>query len=312
MKTTVGVVLLSLLSLLAATSYLQTPPTERAQRKAIPPAGTTLHRDLAYVPMGHPRQKLDLYLPAGKASFHAGWPLIIYIHGGAFMVGDKSTELLPVRLLTKGYALASLNYRLSGDALFPAQIEDCKTAVRWLRAHAREYGLDPTRFVSWGESAGATLAALLGTTGQTTRYDVGENLQHSSAVQAVVDYYGPTDFLQMDAHRLPGGPSHDVPNSPEAKLIGGPIQENREKAQAANPITYLSKQTPPFFIAHGMKDHVVPYNQSKLLVAALQKAGVKATFYPVPNADHVFKGATAEQRQQLRAATEAFLKSILQ
>jgi len=118
------------------------------------PAGVVVHRDLAYVSGGHPRQVLDLYLPPGARPV----PLIVWIHGGAFRMGDKG-DRVPFEMLEQGYAIASLNYRLSQHALFPAQIEDCKAAVRWLRAHADTYGLDPAHCASWGESAGGHLAA---------------------------------------------------------------------------------------------------------------------------------------------------------
>ncbi len=169
------------------------------------PAGVVAHRDLAYVPGGHPRQALDLYLPPGAGPA----PLIVWIHGGAFRMGDKG-DRIPSEMLEQGYAIASLNYRLSQHALFPAQIEDCKAAVRWLRAHADTYALDPSRFASWGESAGGHLAAMLGTAGHERSFEVGEHLEQSSRVQAVLDFFGPTDFLQMDAQRLPEGMIHDT------------------------------------------------------------------------------------------------------
>ena len=159
-------------------------------------------RNLSYVTNGHERQKLDLYLPEHGKDL----PLIIWIHGGAFRLGSKEgsgDDPLPFHYLPQGYGLASINYRLSHHAIFPAQIEDCNAAVRWLRAHAARYRLDPARFAAWGPSAGGHLSAMLGTTGHTTEYAVGEYLDVSSKVQAVVDYFGPTDFLQMDTQRLP-------------------------------------------------------------------------------------------------------------
>lgn len=246
-----------------------------------PPEGTTVYRDLAYVSNGHERQRLDLYLPkAGK-----DLPLIINIHGGAFKMGSKEMGV-PVEYLAKGYALASINYRLSQHAKFPAQIEDCKAAVRWLRAHASEHGLDPNRFAAWGSSAGGYLAAMLGTTGDTKQFDVGSHLDQSSRVQAVVDYFGPTDFLQMDVHRLPNGQLHDPADSPESLLIGGAIQENKEKTERANPITYVTEADPPFLICHGDADPLVPHHQGELLEAALKRADVPVTFYTVRGAGH--------------------------
>jgi len=250
-----------------------------ARRQA--PDGTTVYRDLAYVPGGHERQKLDVYLPKDGTNL----PLLINIHGGAFRAGSKENGV-PLNYLRQGYAVASINYRLSQHAVFPAQIEDCKAAVRWLRAHAREYRLDPSRFAAWGSSAGGHLAAMLGTTSDTKEFDVGANLDQSSRVQAVVDYFGPTDFLQMDAHRLPGGMVHDAANSPESELVGGAIQANKDRAAKANPITYITEADPPFLICHGDADPLVPHHQSELLEAALKQAGVPVTFYTVKGAGH--------------------------
>ena len=245
------------------------------------PAAVTVYRDVAYVPGGHPRQKLDLYLPKEGEDL----PLIINIHGGAFRMGSKE-DGVPVEYLALGYAVASINYRLSGDALWPAQIEDCKAAVRWLRANAAKYGLDPDRFAAWGASAGGHLAAMLGTSAGVKELEVGENLSVSSRVQAVVDYFGPTDFLQMDEHRLPNGQVHNGADSPESQLVGGALQENKDKVARANPITYVTGDAPPFLICHGDSDPLVPHHQSVLLEGALRLAGVPVTFYTVKGAGH--------------------------
>jgi acetyl esterase/lipase len=246
------------------------------------PQPPIVHRDLPYVSHGHDRQKLDLYLPAqGERPL----PLIIWIHGGAFRLGDKGGNV-PLDSLERGVAVASINYRLSQHALYPAQIEDCKAAVRWLRAHAAHYGLDPRRFAAWGPSAGGHLAAMLGTAGHVRAFEVGEHLDQSSRVRAVVDYFGPTDFLQMDAHRVPGGQVHDASDSPESELVGGPIQDHPDRVARANPITYVTPDAPPFLIVHGEVDPLVPHHQSELLVAALQEAGVPVSFYTVRGAGH--------------------------
>ncbi|MBL8205484.1 MAG: alpha/beta hydrolase [Blastocatellia bacterium] len=246
------------------------------------PAGVVTYRNLCYVPSGHERHKLDLYLPPGGAKL----PLIIWISGGAWRTAEKERGV-PFEVLAKSYALASINHRLSQHAKFPAQIEDCKAAVRWLRANAESFGLDPSRFGVWGASSGGHLAALLGVTGGTREFDVGEHLHISSRVQVAVDFYGPTDFLQMDAHRLPESTlMHDSPDSPESELIGGPIQEHIEQTQRANPIHYVTADASPFLIVHGDLDLLVPHHQSELLVAALRQAGVPVSFYTVQHGGH--------------------------
>ncbi len=238
-------------------------------------------RDVPYVADGGPRQCLDLYLPETEGPF----PVLVYIHGGAWLFGSKS-DRVPLDSLRDGYALACLNYRFSSEAVFPAQLEDCKAAVRWLRAHSTEFDLDPKRFAAYGQSAGGHLAALLGTTGQTKAFDVGEHLEYSSEVQVVIDFYGPVDFLQMDAHRFADGMVHNDPSSPESRLIGGLINENLDKVQSANPISYLTHQASPFLIIHGDQDRLVPIHQSELLAGALRASGVTVTFHTVSGGGH--------------------------
>ncbi len=277
------------------------PESREAGRSGSLPQGTTVHRDLAYVTDGHPRQKLDLYLPEASASL----PLVVYVHGGAFRMGDKADDP-PLEYVAEGYALASINYRLSQHALFPAQIEDGKAAVRWLRAHAAEYGVDATRFAAGGVSAGGHLAAMLGVTGDVGDLDVGEHLDVSSRVQAVLDYFGPTDFLQMDAHRLPHGMVHDAPDSPESQLVGGPIQEHPDRVARANPVAYVTADDPPFLIVHGDQDPLVPHHQSVLLAEALKRASVPVTFYTVEGGGH---GGFDDPR--VEELTRAFLRQHL-
>lgn len=246
------------------------------------PRGVKAHRDLAYVGDGHERQTLDLFLPE-KAD--GPLPLIIWIHGGGWQTGSKE-GCPPLRngYTERGYAVASINYRLSGHAVFPAQIEDCKAAIRWLRAHAEEYSLDSQRFGVWGSSAGGHLAALVGTSGDVTAFDVGANQDQSSHVQAVCDYFGPTDFMVFVT--TPGYESHATVNSPEAKLIGGAVKENKDKAASANPITYVSHDDPAFLIVHGDKDRTVPINQSQLLYDGLKRVGVSVHFHTIKAAGH--------------------------
>jgi acetyl esterase/lipase len=253
--------------------------------KARMPDITRILRDLEYVPGGHERQKLDLYLPPqGEGS--APLPLIVWVHGGAWLEGNKNS-CPAAQLLKDGFAAASINYRLSQHAIFPAQIEDCKAAIRFLRANAGQYNIDPNRIGVWGASAGGHLVALLGTTGDVNDFDKGPNLQVSSKVQAVCDFFGPTDFTKMSAFE--SSMDHDAPDAPEAKLVGGAVQENKEACKRADPITYISKDDPPFLICHGDKDNLVPHNQSVLLDEALKKAGVEVTFHTVEGGRHGFR-----------------------
>ncbi len=276
-------------------------PASAAERAPEASSLGPVFRDLAYVQDGHERQELDLYLPASPTEKPA--PVIIWVHGGAWRAGSK--DRCPAkRFVRLGYAVASINYRLSQHAIFPAQIQDCKAAVRWLRAHAKQYNLDPKRFGVWGASAGGHLVAMLGTAGDVKEFDVGAHLDRSSRVQAVCDYFGPTDFTKMND--FPGRMDHDAADSPESKLIGGPIQENAEKVERANPITYVTKDDPPFLIVHGDKDPLVPHNQSELLLAALKKANVKAKLHTVKDGGH-----GGFKRQEVEPLVTAFFAKHL-
>jgi acetyl esterase/lipase len=206
--------------------------------------------------------------------------------------------------------VACINYRLSQHAIFPAQIEDCKAAIRWLRANAKMYNLNPDRIGVWGASAGGHLVALLGTAGGAPEYDGnGGNPNQSSRVQAVVDFFGPTDFLQMDAHAARGSRmQHDPPSSPESKLIGGAIQENSEKVGRANPVNYVTSDAPPFLIVHGEEDPLVPCHQSELLYEALKRARRDVTFYKIAGAGH---GSAEFNTEMMRAAVKAFFDKHL-
>ena len=286
------------LALVTLAVNVEAQPKGKAAPVAKVPEGVKVLRDLAYVANGHERQKLDLFVPE-KAK--AALPLIIWVHGGGWQSGSKD-QCLPLRqgFTGRGYAIASIGYRLSGDAIFPAQIEDCKAAIRWLRVHAKEYNLDSEHFGVWGSSAGGHLVALLGTSGGVKEFEVGANLEISSRVQAVCDFYGPTDLLQFVA--TPHYQGHGKPDSPESKLLGGTVAEVPDKAARANPITYVSKETPPFLIVHGSQDPTVPPQQSELLLAALQKAGVASQHHVIPGAKHGGPEFSAPEIQTMVAA----------
>ena len=264
-------------------------------------------RDLAYATQD-PAQRLDLFLPDGAGPF----PVVVWIHGGGWAGGDKR-PCEAEREAARGYAVASINYRLSRTARFPAQIYDVKAAIRWLRAHATEYRLDPAHVGAWGSSAGGHLAALAGTSGKVAALEdlaLG-NSASSSDLQAVVDFYGPTDFLQMDANVPASCPKplvHNSANSPESLLIGCQIQTCSEAVERANPISYVSKSNPPFFVAHGTADCTVPPQQSEILRHALERAGVPVTLRLISGATH---GDAAFDAAENSTLVDAFLDTYL-
>jgi acetyl esterase/lipase len=209
----------------------------------------------------------------------------------------------------RGFAVVDVEYRLSGEAIFPAQIQDCKAAIRWIRANSEKYNLDPDHIGAWGSSAGGHLVAMLGTTGEVKDFDTQDHAEYSSKIQAVCNWFGPTDFLRMND--FPGRIDHDAAGSPESKVIGAPIQENKDLVAKANPITYVSENVPPFLIMHGENDQAVPYNQSELLYDALLRVGAEATLYKVKNGDHGFRGATDDTAEERFEMAAAFLEKHL-
>lgn len=269
---------------------------DRNQKPSKLPEGVKLQRDVVYATVGDRKLVLDLYLPEKVSK---PLPMVVWIHGGGWRNGSKdnaASRLNPV--LTRGYAAASVGYRLSGEAIFPAAIADCKAAIRYLRANAQKLGVDPNRIGVWGSSAGGHLVALLGTSGDERKWDQHrEHANVSARVQAVCNWFGPTDFLRMND--FPSRIDHDAARSPESLFIGGPIQERKAKVAEANPITYVTADDPPFLHMHGDKDQLVAYNQSELLHAALEKAGAPSELYRVKNGDHGFRGATEDTQQQL-------------
>lgn len=282
-----------------------------AQQPRVPvpaPPGVKVERDLVYARAGDKDLLLDLYRPEGEAR---NLPVVVWVYGGAFRAGSKDDRQTAgaTWLAQHGYAVAAFNYRLSQVAKFPAQTHDTKAAIRWLRANAAKYGLDAGHIAAWGASAGGHLSAMLGTSGGVAELEGDSEVQKdSSRVQAVVDFFGPTDFLQMDAKALPGGQKHDAADSPESQLIGGPIQENKEKASLANPVRYVTPDDPPFLILHGERDPLVPVNQSELLYEALKKAGVDVTFHKIVGAGH---GGPQFSTPVVRAMVLAFLDQHL-
>jgi len=233
---------------------------------------TPTYSDVDYVGNGNSKQMLDLYIPAGVTT---PTPLIIHIHGGAFMMGSKGVAEQPsfVTFYNNGYICADLNYRLSGDTLWPAQIHDCKAAVRFLKVHAAEYHIDTCRIGVIGESAGGNLVSMLGTTGGVAELEglhLG-SIHATSRVQAVVDLFGPINFLTMDAEALALGfvINTNSATSPESKLMGAPVQTIPELVTKANPTTYISADDAAFFISAGDIDQNIPYTQGQNLCTAM-------------------------------------------
>jgi acetyl esterase/lipase len=302
-----AILLLGTAASFAWPAVAQEPKARAKAQQHTLPEGVKIQRDLAYGPHKE-RNTLDLYLPAeGKPPR----PLVIWIHGGAWRSGSKDGGPRPaLQLLERGYAVASINYRLSRHAPFPAQIEDCKAAVRFLRANASEYGLDPDHFGVWGGSAGGHLVALLGTSGDVKDLEQnGSSSGTSSRVQAVCDFFGPANLLTIAEQSGPDSTvQHDAPNSPESLLLGGPILERKDAARRASPVTYISRDDPPFLIVHGDKDNTVPVGQSKELHEALKKAGVDSTLIIIPGAGH---GAGVLTPETYRAVAAFFDKHLM-
>lgn len=283
---------------------------EFAKKKAALQAldGVKIERDVTYATVGkdHDRAlKLDLYLPEKAAAGNR--PLVVWIHGGGWRKGSKAGTQA-ARLATFGYVVASIEYRLTDEAIFPAQIEDCKAAIRWLRANAEKYHIDPQRVGVWGSSAGGHLVALLGTAGDESKWDVGAHTDQSSRVQAVCDYFGPADLADMPAAQAARA------DGPVALLLGGPVAEKTDAAKAASPVTYISKDDPPFLICHGTEDALVPISQSENFLTALKAAGIDATLLKVKGAGHGFSGEAPdppirEIQDRVRAFFDAKLKN---
>ncbi len=239
----------------------------------------TVERDITYGTADGVPLKMDIYYP----EFATGAvPAVLYVHGGAWVQGDKSEGVgikeIP-ELRSRGYLVAAVNYRLAPDYKFPAQIEDVKCAVRFLRANAAIYGIDPARIGAWGGSAGGHLVALLGTTDVSAGFEGdGGYTEESSRVEAVVDMFGPTDLKALSL----GGDLRFM------LLLFGTINRNASIVKRANPINWISSDDPPFLILHGENDELVPVSQSEIFYNGLVTGGVPATLVIVENAGHGF------------------------
>jgi acetyl esterase/lipase len=258
--------------------------------------------------------RMDIYLPNEVKEMY---PAVILIYGSAFFGNDMkhiAFETLGEQLLEGGFAVVAINHRSSREAIFPAQIHDVKAAIRFIRANAFEYQIDTSFIGITGYSSGGHLSAFIGTSGKVGEFTIGKEQvdlegtigiypHFSSSVDAVVNWFGPTDFLIMDS--CGSSMSHNAPDSPESVFVGGPIQENQVKVTLANPITYVDSYDPPFLIFHGDKDPLVPHCQSELLFQELQEKGVSSQLVIIPEAGH---GPGVFEEQYFRMMVDFFLE----
>jgi acetyl esterase/lipase len=264
----------------------------------------TIIRDLPYATQSD-AQKLDIYMLSKRGK---PYPVIMWMHPGGFHEGDKDgSAIAPLAIvnmiklvqsmLERGYAVVSINYRLSQEAIFPALIYDVKAAIRWIKANAAKYNFNPNKVAAWGSSSGGYLAAMLATTGEVKELEdlsMG-NPNQSSRVNVAVDWFGPTDFLLMDPQHIQLGQEahvHDAA-SPESRLMGAAVTLIPEKCKAASPMTYVRPGNAPIYIEQGTGDPVIPYPQSMMLAermaAAIGKENVVLELVEnVGHADPVF------------------------
>lgn len=270
---------------------IDVPPQVRERLPG--PAGDRLivENDVEYGRAGDRSLLLDIARP--KEPAEAKLPVIVFIHGGGWRSGDKAgglRQLMPL-VASGDYVGASVNYRLSGEATWPAQIHDCKAAIRWVRANAEKYGVDPQRIGVWGGSAGGHLVNMLGTSGGVEKLEGScGSPNESSRVSCVVAFCGPSDFT--GAAKVEGGRE---PSAVTA-LLGGSIEEKAELAKEASPITYVSEDDPPFLLVHGTADPIVPLEHAEKLQNALREAGVSATLVKIEGGGHGVGGPEVIQR----------------
>jgi len=270
------IVLALIVSLAAALPAVASEPSPHPE--------VSVYYAIEFANVGGQSLKLDLFVPAGNGPF----PVIVSVHGGSWTSGTRDQGLAVVQV-ERGYAVANIDYRLAPQSIWPAQVEDTKAAVRWLRANSGRFDLDPGRIGVIGLSAGGHIGAVLGTSHGVTALEGIElgNGGYSSEVQAVVDYFGPSDLLKIKEQALsciPGDPND--PNEPPSQLLGCTLPLCPEKAASANPITYVTPDDPPFLLLHGLSDCLVPWQQSQILHDALKRAGVPSKLILVPFAGH--------------------------
>ncbi len=280
---------------------------EKESREISIPEGIEFIQDINYAGTNNPVQVLDIVIPENRSSEKL--PAIVYIHGGGWLGGDKGNSIKTLKPFIKDgdYIGIAINYRLSDEAKWPAQIHDCKAAIRWIKGNADKYGIDKESIGVWGTSAGGHLVAMLALTSVSGNFEgtVGNYPEENGSVACAIDGYGPAELLTMEAR--PGSMRHNVPDSPESRLIGGNIQDNKEKAINASPVTWVSKRCRPMLIYHGTGDSLVIVEQSETLYEELIKARAKDIFLiKIEGGPHGVRHAILTKRMAL------FFEKILQ
>jgi len=265
------------------------------------PENVELRTDIPYAATEDPRQQVDVYLPRQR-SVEGPLPVIAYIHGGAWRMGSRvmARRQVAPHVASGRYAAVSIGYRLTWQAPWPAQIHDVKAGIRWIRAHAQEYGFDATRICAMGSSAGGHLTAEVGTTNGVRAVEgtLGPHTDRSSDVQCAVDFFGPTDLTSFE-HR-----QTEITRSALVELLGGRPEAHPERAREASPLHQVDPDDPPFLIVHGTEDALVPYAASVDLAAALEAAGVPVVLQRIDGGGHGDFLADPEVTRRVRAFLE--------
>ena len=240
--------------------------------------------DIDYVGDANPRQTLDLYIPEAKTE--SSYPVVLWIHGGAWRQGSKDRPGRALKAAGLNCAIVSINYRLTSEKSWPAQIHDCKAALRWVKANGKKYYLDAKRIVVWGGSAGGHLVAFLGTTQNHPDLDgkLGSHTDQSTSVKGVINFFGPTDFLVMNHQG--SSMDHNAASSPEGQLLGGEVSTLKARAKIASPFHQVSSDDAPILTVHGTKDPLVPYLQGKALDDKLDALKVPSVLLTVLDGGH--------------------------
>lgn len=242
-------------------------------------------KNVDYIGDGNPRQMLDLYLP--KKEGPQKHPVIVWVHGGAWKMGSKDRAGLALKAMKYvPCAVVSINYRLTQESKWPAQIHDCQAALRWVKGNAKKYQLDPDRIVVWGASAGGQLVSMLGATQDHQELDgkLGPHLEQSTKVKAVVNFFGPADFVLMNSQG--SSMNHNRADSPEGLLLGGEVSKLPMLAKQASPFHQATKDGAPILTVHGTQDPLVPYLQGQALDRKLDELKVPSILLTVEGAGH--------------------------